>query len=198
MKKCIDGIEEPTCMRALFLPINNVHKIEELIKKLSTKNPLEIIDVASVNSSSQIVLSGSVKGIDKVLEDLQKNNIPVSTSINLSVSGPFHSRYMKEARKAMELDLEKYTFKNPVIPMFSNYTGKTIDKKEEVKDMLLKQMENTVRWYDSILVCKNFEVNRFLCFGPSKVIFNLVKKDFPSDYIKPIDTLSDFKNLRKV
>lgn len=144
---------------------------EEQIKKILVKTNLTEIDIANLNSPSQIVISGMKEDIKKAQRYLENENIPV---IRLNTSGAFHSRYMEKAEKEYGKYLNKYKFIKPKIPIISNVTAKPYEY-EEIGKNLANQICNCVRWTDSIIYLLDKGEMEFEEVGASDVLTKLIE-----------------------
>lgn len=91
---------------------------------------------------------------------------------------------MQEAADAMEEALKSVTFKKPCVDVISNVTARPYSSVEEIPRLLVEQVTSTVEWQRSIHYCKSQDIKIFLCFGPGKVLANLLKKEYPLDKVK--------------
>ena len=168
---------------------STVEIIEKILK--DNKNNL-IAQIANDNSEGQIVLSGKIVDLDKLIVILKENNIK---NIKLPVSAPFHSNLLSEATKIMAEELNKLEFKNSENKIISNVTAREMSNIEELKMLLIKQIENRVRWRESVLNMIEKGVNHFIEIGPGKVLSGLVKRINREVKINTINNQEDIKNL---
>ncbi len=166
--------------------------VETLEKILRENNNNFISEIANDNSDGQIVLSGKNIDLSKLTEVLKSNNIK---SIKLPVSAPFHCKLMNKATKIMEKELEKVSFQESNNILISNVTGNEISNKEELKKLLISQIENRVRWRESVNNMINKGVNHFIEIGPGKVLSGLIKRINKTVKIDTINNEDDIKNL---
>jgi [acyl-carrier-protein] S-malonyltransferase len=146
--------------------------------------------VANDNSEGQIVLSGNIIDIEKMMIDLQSNNIK---NIKLPVSAPFHCKLMNKATVVMKEEISKLNFEEPDNTLISNVTGKEIPDIKELKDLLVKQIESRVRWRESVLLMINKGVRQFIEIGPGKILSGLVKRIDKQVKVSAINTEEDIK-----
>ena len=168
----------------------NVEKIENIL--FENKNEFKV-QIANDNSEGQIVCSGKTNDLNKFIEILKNENIK---NIRLSVSAPFHSFLMKNATEIMKIELEKTKFSNVDLKLVSNVTAKEITNKEELKKLLIDQIESRVRWRESILNIIQSGVNQFIEIGPGKVLSGLIKRIDKNIKINTINTENDIKDLK--
>ena len=146
--------------------------------------------IANDNSVGQVVLSGNVKDLEKIMDDLKLANIK---NIKLPVSAPFHCKLMNKATIVMSEEIAKLNFKEPENILISNVTGKEISNSNELKDLLVKQIENRVRWRESVLLMINKGVNQFIEIGPGKVLSGLIKRIDRNVKVSAINTEEDIR-----
>ena len=168
---------------------SNIEIIEEILKE--NKNNF-FVQIANDNSEGQIVLSGKNQDLNKLIEVLKLNNIK---NIKLPVSAPFHCKLMSQATKIMKQELEKVTFQNSKNILISNVTAEEIFDKDKIKSLLIDQIENRVRWRESIINMTNKGVNHFIEIGPGKVLSGLVKRINKDVKINTINIEDDIKDL---
>ena len=146
--------------------------------------------IANDNSVGQIVLSGNIGDLEKMIVDLKSANIK---NIKLPVSAPFHCRLMNKATVVMNEEIAKLNFKEPDNTLISNVTGKEITNSNELKDLLVKQIESRVRWRESVLLMINKGINQFIEIGPGKVLSGLIKRIDRNVKVNAINSEEDIK-----
>jgi len=166
---------------------SEIKKIERMIQENESKYECFI---ANDNSEGQIVLSGNIDDLEKMMIDLKVANIK---NIKLPVSAPFHCKLMNKATRVMNEEMAKLNFEEPQNTLVSNVTGKEISNSNELKDLLVKQIENRVRWRESVLLMINKGVNQFIEIGPGKVLSGLIKRIDRSVKVSAINTEEDIK-----
>jgi [acyl-carrier-protein] S-malonyltransferase len=166
----------------------------EIIEKILKDNKKNFeVQIANDNSEGQIVLSGKIQDLDNLNIILKENSIK---NIKLPVSAPFHSSLMSNATNIMTVELNKLNFKNSENKLISNVTAKEIINTEELKSLLIKQIENRVRWRESVVNMIKNDINHFIEIGPGKVLSNLVKRINKEVKIDTINNQQDIKNLK--
>ena len=128
---------------------------------------------ANINSPKQVVVSGSLAALEEA--EIRFKAAGARRAVKLQVAGPFHSPLMKEAADIFAPALEKITFNNPVIPVFSNVTGKQIQSGEEAKALAVRQITESVRWTDIEAALAALQPDLLLETGPGKVLQGLWK-----------------------
>ncbi len=167
-------------------------KIEDLEKILHENQNNFEAQVANDNSDGQIVLSGKTKDLQTLSEFLKDNKIK---NIKLPVSAPFHSNLMSKATKVMRRELEKINFTQSKNILISNVTADEILNINDLKSLLISQIEKRVRWRESVLNMINKGVSQFIEIGPGKVLSGLVKRINRDVKISSINSQSDIKSL---
>jgi len=165
---------------------SKIEIIENLI--LENKSKYECF-IANDNSDGQIVLSGNIIDLEKIMIDLKSNNIK---NIKLPVSAPFHCKLMNKATIIMEEEISKLSFSEPQNTLISNVTGKEILNSKELEKLLIKQIESRVRWRESVLLMISKGVNHFIEIGPGKVLSGLIKR---IDRSVKVSTINDEKDI---
>ena len=169
---------------------SKVEIIEDLLKE--NKNNF-IVQIANDNSEGQIVLSGRISDIEKLIQVLKSKNIK---NIKLPVSAPFHCQLMKNATEIMRNEIQKLDFQESKNKLISNVTAKEILNKEELKMLLIDQIENRVRWRESVDHMISNGVNHFIEIGPGKVLTGLIKRIDKNVKTNTINSDSDIKDLK--
>jgi [acyl-carrier-protein] S-malonyltransferase len=166
---------------------SEIQKIENIIKENKSKYECYI---ANDNSEGQIVLSGNNKDLDEIMIDLKAANIK---NIKLAVSAPFHCKLMNKASLVMREEISKLNFEEPKNTLVSNVTGKEISNSNELKDLLVRQIESRVRWRESVLLMINNGINQFIEIGPGKILSGLIKRIDKKVKVSAINTEEDIK-----
>jgi len=166
---------------------SKIEIIENFINENKTKYKCYI---ANDNSVGQIVLSGNIVDLEKMMVDLKSANIK---NVRLSVSAPFHCKLMNKATQVMNEEITKLNFREPKNILISNVTGKEIFNIDELKDLLVKQIESRVRWRESVLLMINKGVDQFIEIGPGKVLSGLIKRIDRDVKVSAINTEEDIK-----
>ena len=167
--------------------------VETLEKILKDNEQNFNVQIANDNSKSQIVLSGTIEDLDKLILVLKKDTIK---NIKLPVSAPFHCKLMSKATNIMNEEINKLSFNQVEKKLISNVTAKEISNTDELKDLLIKQIENRVRWRESVIHMINSEVNHFIEIGPGKVLSGLIKRINREVKIDTINNQGDIENLK--
>jgi [acyl-carrier-protein] S-malonyltransferase len=132
------------------------------------------VDVANLNAPGQIVLSGTVAGIDTAIA--RAKEFGVRKAIRLNVAGAYHSRLMQSAQDQLAAELEKVAIERPSMPVVCNFAASAVSDPAEIRTMLRKQVTGSVRWTESIQALVGMGHRTFLELGPGKVLAGLVSK----------------------
>ena len=146
--------------------------------------------IANDNSNGQIVLSGNLKDLEKMMIDLKAANIK---NIKLPVSAPFHCKLMNKATHIMSDEISKLTFNEPQNTLISNVTGREISNLNDLKNLLIKQIESRVRWRESVLLMIDKGISQFIEIGPGKVLSGLIKRIDKNVKVSAINSEEDIK-----
>ena len=140
------------------------------------------------------------------MNDLKDKNIIVTgasggignsiKNIKLPVSAPFHSSLMSKATGIMKEELNKISFSSGNNKLISNVTGEAISDPEDLKSLLIKQIENRVRWRESVINMINNDIDHFIEIGPGKVLSGLIKRINRDVQINSINSQIDIENLK--
>ncbi len=149
--------------------------------------------IANDNSNGQIVLSGLNPDIDKFIYTLKTKKIK---NIKLPVSAPFHCKLMNKATNIMKDKINNTNFKKPINTIISNVTGSESQEIDNIKDLLIKQIESPVRWRESINYMIKNGVTNFIEIGPGKVLSGLVKRIDKTININTINKPEDLKDIK--
>ena len=167
----------------------NIDNIKKILEENKDKYSCYI---ANDNSIGQIVVSGKIDSIDYFSQDLKKNKIKY---IKLPVSAPFHCPLMKNATNEMKSIILETEFKDPTHNIISNVTAKPVSNSDQIKKLLIEQIEKPVRWRESVLNMIGSGINQFIEVGPGKVLSSLVKRIDRNINSNHINILADIKNL---
>ncbi len=163
------------------------------------KNINEIINmnnykcfIANDNSVGQIVISGIIKDLNSLSNKLKEANIK---NIKLSVSAPFHCKLMNSATEIMNKEINIVQFEIPKNNIISNVTASSCRDPNEIKKLLVQQIERPVRWRESVINMINSGVQKFIEIGPGKVLSGLVKRIDRNVKLIQVNDIEDLKNL---
>jgi [acyl-carrier-protein] S-malonyltransferase len=161
---------EPSTMAAI-LGLDDA-KTEEVLAGIN-----EIVVPANYNSPGQLVISGSIKGIELACEALKAAG--AKRALPLKVGGAFHSPLMEPARIELAAAIEATTFSTPVCPVYQNVDAKPYTNPSEIKTNLVAQLTSPVRWTQIVQNMVADGAVTFVELGPGSVLQGLVKKIAP-------------------
>jgi [acyl-carrier-protein] S-malonyltransferase len=158
---------QPSTMAAI-LGLDD-YTVEEVCQLVS-----EIVVPANYNCPGQLVISGSIEGIDKACALLTERG--AKRALKLNVGGAFHSPLMEAARVALETAIDSTEIKKPVCPIYQNIDAKPYTNVESIKHNLTAQLTGAVRWTQTIKKMLEDGATSFTEVGPGNVLQGLVKK----------------------
>lgn len=132
------------------------------------------VELANVNCPGQIVVSGSVEGVNAVSARVKE--IGGKRAIMLEVSGPFHSSLMKSAADQLSERLQSVSFRDATVPVVANVTATTVKNASDIQALLVEQVYSPVLWEDSVRFLIHEGVDTFIEIGPGNVLTGLIKK----------------------
>jgi len=132
------------------------------------------VDVANLNAPGQIVLSGSIEGIERAVEAAK--DAGVRRAIKLEVAGAYHSRLMAGAQEKLAHELARVEFHAPQVPVICNFGARPVSAPAEVREMLEQQVTGSVRWTESMQFLLAQGHRTFVELGPGKVLAGLMAK----------------------
>ena len=165
----------------------------ETIEKILDENKDNFqAQIANDNSDGQIVVSGKLEDLKKMMENLKENKIK---NIQLPVSAPFHCSLMEKATENMRGPLNNLSIEPVGINIVSNVTALAVNEPSKIKELLIKQIENRVRWRESILKMIDEGVDNFIEIGPGKVLAGLIKRINKQVKTISINSEDDIKSI---
>jgi [acyl-carrier-protein] S-malonyltransferase len=166
------GLERPGAMAALIgIPGENLSGL------LDVAGETGVVAAANYNSPIQIVISGNVGSIESAIE--RAKDFGAKRAIRLKVGGAFHSPLMEPAQKRLAAALRTTEFKNALIPVVSNVTGRAVTGHRDIVDLLERQLTSPVLWYQSMQYLVDQGVASFVESGPGTVLCGLLKRIAP-------------------
>lgn len=158
----------PSTMAAIIGLADEV--VEDICKSIED----EIVVPANYNSPGQIVISGTMKGVE--LACAKATEAGAKRALPLKVGGAFHSPIMEPARQELEAAIKATNFSAPICPIYQNVDAKPHTDPEEIKENLIAQLTASVRWTQTMNNMMADGCNTYLEIGPGKVLQGLIKK----------------------
>jgi [acyl-carrier-protein] S-malonyltransferase len=146
-------------------------QVEELCRQAAQG---EVLTPANFNSPGQIVISGSLKAVERAIA--LAPGMGAKRAVPLPVSAPFHSPLMEPAGQRLGAELARIEIKDLTAPVVTNVEAEPNTAKERVRDLLIRQVSSPVRWEDSITRMIELGVARFVEIGPGKVLVGLLRR----------------------
>lgn len=154
----------------------------------------EPCELANDNSDGQVVISGSLKAIEKG-EEIAKF-MKAKRYLKLPVSAPFHSSMIKKAQDVMFEALEKEQANAPAVPLIANVTAKETSDPSEIKELLVKQVTGRVRWRESVgYMANELAVTKTVEVGAGKVLSGLVRRIAKEVEVANVETPEDIEKF---
>jgi [acyl-carrier-protein] S-malonyltransferase len=163
------GVEHPGTMAAIVGLDSKI--VNELCVEASVNG---IVQTANFNSPGQIVVSGSFAGVRNAMELAKTRGAKIVKE--LPVSGAFHSPLMESARAGLKSTLDKTKIHDATIPVYANVTARPMRFADEIRNLLIQQLVNPVRWEESVISMITDGAATFVEIGPGKVLQGLVKR----------------------
>ncbi|TAL61936.1 MAG: [acyl-carrier-protein] S-malonyltransferase [Bacteroidetes bacterium] len=160
----------PSAMAAILNLDDKI--VEDICTEIT--NSGEVVVAANYNCPGQLVISGSIKGVNMACEKLKTAG--AKRTLALPVSGAFHSPLMEPAKKELAEAINTTNVSQPVCPVYQNVTACPVTDPAEIKKNLIAQLTAPVRWTQTIQRMTADGINSYVEVGPGKVLQGLVKK----------------------
>ena len=134
----------------------------------------DVVVPANYNCPGQLVISGSVSGIEKACAALKEGG--AKRALVLPVGGAFHSPLMKSAEEMLKTAIQSASFYQPVCPVYQNVVARAVMDAEEIKQNLINQLTGPVKWTQTIQAMVADGATQFTEVGPGKVLQGLIQK----------------------
>lgn len=162
---------QPSTMAAVLALADE--KVEEVCRQVQEETG-EIVVPANYNCPGQLVISGSVKGIDIACERMKAAG--AKRALVLPVGGAFHSPLMAPAKEELKAAIEATKFQQPSCAVYQNVVARAVLDKDEIKHNLIEQLTGAVRWTQSVQSMIADGASSFTESGPGKVLQGLILK----------------------
>lgn len=147
---------------------------DEIVEKVCSEISNEVVVAANYNCPGQLVISGSLAGIELACEKMKAAG--AKRALVLQVGGAFHSPLMMPAQEELQAAIEATTFNNPICPVYQNVDAKPYTAAIDIKQNLIKQLTAPVRWTQTVQNMVADGAEQFTEVGPGNVLQGLVKK----------------------
>lgn len=161
----------PSIMAAVLALADD--KVEVICNEVQ-KETGEVVVPANYNCPGQLVISGSIKGIEIACERMIAAG--AKRALVLPVGGAFHSPLMSPAKEELKNAIDSIKFHNPICPVYQNVSAKPVIDKEEIKKNLVEQLTSAVRWTQCVQAMISNGASKFTEVGPGKVLQCLIMK----------------------
>jgi [acyl-carrier-protein] S-malonyltransferase len=162
---------QPSTMAAVLALADD--KVEEICASVSAESG-EVVVPANYNCPGQLVISGSVKGIEIACEQMKAAG--AKRALVLPVGGAFHSPLMEPAKIELAAAIEATTFNTPICPVYQNVTAYAVTDPTQIKQNLIAQLTGAVKWTQTVEAMVADGASHFTEVGPGKVLQGLVQK----------------------
>ena len=166
---------------------------DDIAEICNDASSVDMVSPANFNSPGQIVVAGSKKGVEAAVELAKERG--AKRAILLPVSVPSHCSLMENAGEALRQYLEELPVGDVGIPVVSNVEAKPYPAKQDVIDLLVRQLSSPVKWDDSVLCLKMMGIETVIEVGPGKVLSGLVKR---IDRALNLLNVEDSASLKKI
>lgn len=147
-------------------------KVEEICREVN--NSGEVCVAANYNCPGQLVISGTIRGIDEACAKMKAAG--AKRALPLAVGGAFHSPLMLPAKEELEEAISNITFNNPSCPVYQNFTSEAVSDSQQIKENLIAQLTGPVLWTQSVKNMLRDGASVFTECGPGKVLQGLIQK----------------------
>ncbi len=147
--------------------------VEQICSEVQ-KETGEVVIAANYNCPGQVVISGSLKGIETACERFKA--VGAKRALILPVGGAFHSPLMRSARDELKKAIEETVFHEPACPVYQNVSAKGVTDRKQIQDNLINQLTSPVRWTLSVQHMISAGADLFVECGPGKVLQGLIRK----------------------
>ncbi len=172
---------QPSTMAAVLALADE--KVEEICASVSKENN-EVVVAANYNCPGQLVISGSVQGIEIACEQMKAAG--AKRALVLPVGGAFHSPLMEPAKLELAAAIESANFKTPICPVYQNVVAAAVSDPAQIKLNLIAQLTGAVRWTQTVQAMVKDGATQFTEVGPGKVLQGLVQKIYKDAIVQGV------------
>lgn len=190
MQRAAEAVEGSTGLAVDIME----EKLRDIVSSIAKNN---YVCISGYNSPNQLMVAGTKAGVKAVAEgvyDYGGEFIPFKM-MPMKVDAPYHSHLMMPYQLEYQELLDKISFSEPDLPVWSTVTGGAIKSAEEISEILLKQLVLPVQWSQILTALCNKGVELFIDIGPSQIIKNLVNED---ESLSPCLSFDDAQERRKI
>ena len=173
---------QPSTMAAVLALADE--KVESICVSVSAESG-EVVVPANYNCPGQLVISGSVKGIEIACEQMKAAG--AKRALVLPVGGAFHSPLMEPAKIELAAAIEATEFNTPICPVYQNVTASAVTDPAQIKANLIAQLTGAVKWTQSVEAMVADGATHFTEFGPGKVLQGLVQKIYKEAIVEGVN-----------
>ena len=170
--------------------------VEQVSQVCETASADGVVVPANFNSGAQIVVSGTVGGVEKAVELAKEAG--AKRAMRLEVGGAFHSPLMEPAREGLAAYLDSIVVKQPERPVVANVTADAVTGADEVRTLLVDQVTAPVLWAQTMAYLRDQGVTKIIEIGPGKVLTGLAKRELRPEVSLNLDTLADINAFASV
>jgi [acyl-carrier-protein] S-malonyltransferase len=173
---------QPSTMAAVLALADE--KVEEVCAQVQNETG-EVVVPANYNCPGQLVISGSIKGIEVACEQMKAAG--AKRALVLPVGGAFHSPLMDPAKIELAAAIEATHFNQPICPVYQNVTATAVSDPAQIKQNLIAQLTGAVRWTQTVQAMVADGATHFTEYGPGKVLQGLVQKVYKEAVVTGIN-----------
>lgn len=151
------------------------------------------VSVANLNSPSQLVVSGEQAGVERLVELAREAG--AKRAVPLQVGAAFHSELMQPVRDRLRATIEQVPFSDPRVPLVAIASAELLDRADAIREALLAQIVNPVRWVDVVRRLVAAGADSFLELGPGRVLSGLIRQIEPEAKVAAADSLAALGEL---
>ena len=166
--------------------------VEEACREASVNG---VARPANYNSPGQIVISGDVEVVRKAMELAKQRGAKIVKE--LVVSGAFHSPLMEAAKDELKKAIDAAPIRDAAVPVYANVTARPVRSADKIRNALILQLTNPVRWQESVTNMSADGITKFVEIGPGKVLQGLIKRTISGGVVFGIDKINETGVLTK-
>lgn len=168
---------------------------EDVLKVCEEASAFGICEPANFNCPKQVVVAGELEAVKKAIEI--SKNYGAKKAVLLPVSAPFHTSMLLGAGEKLRQEMQKYDFKVPAHPVYSNVTGDRLNADTDVRENLVKQVFNSVLWEDCVAAMVRDGITTFIEVGPGNALTKFIRKIDKEVNVYNVEKPEDLEALRE-